>query len=131
MSTRISDFSFCRLPPHAHDTARRGIRHPKSEIRHPLEPASFTNSNPVTSSTEARGKGKIEGASPSDAARLASLRIKNLALVDDLTWELSPGFVAVTCATINVVGGFWITERMLNFFKHKKDAHAPKPEEKK
>lgn len=39
------------------------------------------------------------------------------------------GFVAVTCATINVVGGFWITERMLNFFKHKKE--APKPEEKK
>ena len=26
------------------------------------------------------------------------------------------GFVAVTCATINVVGGFWITERMLRFF---------------
>lgn len=29
------------------------------------------------------------------------------------------GFVAVTCATINVVGGFWITERMLKFFKRK------------
>ena len=26
------------------------------------------------------------------------------------------GFLAVTCATINVVGGFWITERMLRFF---------------
>ncbi len=26
------------------------------------------------------------------------------------------GFLAVTCATINVVGGFWITERMLKFF---------------
>src|SRR3954447_17329784 len=37
------------------------------------------------------------------------------------------GFVAVTCATINVVGGFWITERILNFFKHKKDAAAAKP----
>ncbi len=29
------------------------------------------------------------------------------------------GFLAVTCATINVVGGFWITERMLRFFKRK------------
>jgi H+-translocating NAD(P) transhydrogenase subunit alpha len=29
------------------------------------------------------------------------------------------GFTAVTCATINVVGGFWITERMLKFFKRK------------
>ena len=27
------------------------------------------------------------------------------------------GFLAVTCATINVVGGFWITERMLKFFQ--------------
>ena len=32
------------------------------------------------------------------------------------------GFVAVTCATINVVGGFWITERMLKFFKRKEPA---------
>ena len=31
------------------------------------------------------------------------------------------GFVAVTCATINVVGGFMITDRMLRMFK-KKDA---------
>ncbi len=32
-------------------------------------------------------------------ATLASLRIKNLALVDDLTWELQGGFVAVTGET--------------------------------
>ncbi len=32
------------------------------------------------------------------------------------------GFVAVTCATINVVGGFMITDRMLRMFKAK---HAP------
>ncbi len=37
------------------------------------------------------------------------------------------GFVAVLCATINVVGGFWITERMLKFFK-RKEAIAPKPD---
>lgn len=37
------------------------------------------------------------------------------------------GFVAVTCATINVVGGFWITERMLKFFKRKE---APVAKEK-
>ncbi len=27
------------------------------------------------------------------------------------------GFIAVTAATINVVGGFWITDRMLKMFK--------------
>ena len=37
------------------------------------------------------------------------------------------GFIAVTCATINVVGGFWITERMLKFFKRKE---SPAPEKK-
>ena len=36
------------------------------------------------------------------------------------------GFVAVTCATINVVGGFGITESMLRFFKRKE---APKKSE--
>ena len=34
------------------------------------------------------------------------------------------GFVAVTCATINVVGGFVITDRMLRMFKSDKDAGA-------
>jgi NAD(P) transhydrogenase subunit alpha len=29
------------------------------------------------------------------------------------------GFVAVTCATINVVGGFLITDRMLRMFRRK------------
>lgn len=32
------------------------------------------------------------------------------------------GFVAVTTATINVVGGFMITDRMLRMFKKKKEA---------
>ena len=36
------------------------------------------------------------------------------------------GFLAVTCATINVVGGFWITERMLRFFKKPNTARAAK-----
>ena len=31
------------------------------------------------------------------------------------------GFVAVTCASLNVVGGFLITDRMLGMFKGKKD----------
>lgn len=31
------------------------------------------------------------------------------------------GFIAVTCATINVVGGFMITDRMLKMFKKKED----------
>ena len=29
------------------------------------------------------------------------------------------GLIAVTCATINVVGGFMITDRMLNMFKRR------------
>jgi NAD(P) transhydrogenase subunit alpha len=37
------------------------------------------------------------------------------------------GFVAVTCSTINVVGGFMITDRMLRMFKRKEVA----PKEKK
>ncbi|NBV85144.1 MAG: NAD(P) transhydrogenase subunit alpha [Verrucomicrobia bacterium] len=41
------------------------------------------------------------------------------------TTSTTLGFIAVTCATINVVGGFWITERMLSFFK-RKQAHTPK-----
>ena len=32
------------------------------------------------------------------------------------------GFIAVTSATINVVGGFVITDRMLRMFKRKPDA---------
>ncbi len=35
------------------------------------------------------------------------------------------GLVAVTCASINVVGGFLITDRMLRMFK-KKPAPSPK-----
>lgn len=30
------------------------------------------------------------------------------------------GFVAVTCATINVVGGFMITDRMLRMFRKRR-----------
>jgi H+-translocating NAD(P) transhydrogenase subunit alpha len=37
---------------------------------------------------------------------------------DHMTSQLL-GFVAVTAATINVVGGFLITERMLKMFKRK------------
>jgi NAD(P) transhydrogenase subunit alpha len=34
------------------------------------------------------------------------------------------GFAAVTCATINVVGGFGITDRMLKMFKRKEAVAA-------
>ena len=34
------------------------------------------------------------------------------------------GFVAVTCASINVVGGFLITDRMLAMFKSERDARS-------
>ncbi|MEO8875330.1 MAG: NAD(P) transhydrogenase subunit alpha [Polyangiaceae bacterium] len=35
------------------------------------------------------------------------------------------GFVAVTAATVNVVGGFMITDRMLRMFTKKKSPAAP------
>jgi NAD(P) transhydrogenase subunit alpha len=41
------------------------------------------------------------------------------------------GFVAVTCATINVVGGFLITDRMLRMFRRRPEpapAAAPRRE---
>ena len=38
------------------------------------------------------------------------------------------GFLAVTCATTNVVGGFIITDRMLRMFKKKRSAT---PDQKK
>jgi NAD(P) transhydrogenase subunit alpha len=41
------------------------------------------------------------------------------------------GFVAVTCATINVVGGFGITDRMLKMFKRKETALEKRGEDEK
>ena len=35
------------------------------------------------------------------------------------------GFIAVTCASINVVGGFLITDRMLRMFQRKPSAPPP------
>ncbi len=35
------------------------------------------------------------------------------------------GFIAVTCSSTNVVGGFLITDRMLKMFKKSEDANAP------
>jgi NAD(P) transhydrogenase subunit alpha len=37
------------------------------------------------------------------------------------------GFIAVTAATINVVGGFMITDRMLRMFKKRGPADGAKP----
>jgi NAD(P) transhydrogenase subunit alpha len=36
------------------------------------------------------------------------------------------GFIAVICATINTVGGFLITDRMLRMFKKKTPARSAK-----
>ena len=37
------------------------------------------------------------------------------------------GTIAVTCATINTVGGFLITDRMLRMFKTRREDRQPKP----
>ncbi len=34
-------------------------------------------------------------------------------------WATALGFLAVACATVNVVGGFLVTHRMLSMFKRK------------
>jgi NAD(P) transhydrogenase subunit alpha len=36
------------------------------------------------------------------------------------------GFLAITMATVNVVGGFLVTDRMLRFFGTKKDRVGPR-----
>lgn len=41
------------------------------------------------------------------------------------------GFIAVTAATINVVGGFMITDRMLRMFKRKPSTQKDSTEEQK
>jgi NAD(P) transhydrogenase subunit alpha len=41
------------------------------------------------------------------------------------------GFVAVTCATINVVGGFLITDRMLRMFRKKPAVSEASPPARK
>lgn len=38
------------------------------------------------------------------------------------------GFIAVVCATTNIVGGFLITDRMLRMFK-RDDPPAPRPDD--
>ncbi|MHC4945552.1 MAG: NAD(P) transhydrogenase subunit alpha part 2 [Planctomycetota bacterium] len=39
--------------------------------------------------------------------------------VDNSTWTVILGTLAVICATINVVGGYMVTNRMLGMFKKK------------
>jgi NAD(P) transhydrogenase subunit alpha len=39
----------------------------------------------------------------------------------DVTWSNLLGCLAIACATINVVGGFLVTDRMLGMFGRRKD----------
>jgi len=39
--------------------------------------------------------------------------------IDDPTISVVLGFLAVVFASINVVGGYWVTNRMLSMFKSK------------
>ncbi len=48
-----------------------------------------------------------------------SLVASLIAAGSDHTLSQILGFIAVTCATINVVGGFLITDRMLRMFRKK------------
>ena len=41
------------------------------------------------------------------------------------TWTRGPALMAVTFATINVVGGYLVTDRMLAMFKKKEPAGKP------
>ena len=41
------------------------------------------------------------------------------------TWTTVLGTLAVVAATINVVGGYLVTDRMLGMFKKKKDGETP------
>jgi proton-translocating NAD(P)+ transhydrogenase subunit alpha len=50
----------------------------------------------------------------------------------DSTLEQTLAFIAVVFGTINIVGGFLVTDRMLDMFKRKKEteAEAPDPAER-
>jgi H+-translocating NAD(P) transhydrogenase subunit alpha len=48
---------------------------------------------------------------------------------DTLTWVI--GFVAVILASANVVGGFVVTDRMLEMFKRRRPERAPTDEDGK
>ena len=45
----------------------------------------------------------------------------------ETTYAKILGFIAVVCSSINVVGGFIITDRMLKMFKPRAPAPAPAP----
>jgi NAD(P) transhydrogenase subunit alpha len=47
----------------------------------------------------------------------------------DSTVEQVLAFVAIVFGTVNVVGGFLVTDRMLDMFKRKKDEPAEGPEQ--
>lgn len=47
----------------------------------------------------------------------------------DDPWLLTVALIAVVLATANVVGGFVVTDRMLEMFRTKKSVKAPTPEE--
>ncbi len=50
----------------------------------------------------------------------------------DSTLEQTLAFIAVVFGTVNIVGGFLVTDRMLDMFKRKKEteAEAPDPAER-
>jgi NAD(P) transhydrogenase subunit alpha len=43
------------------------------------------------------------------------------------TVEITLAFLAIVLATLNIVGGFVVTDRMLEMFKAKPAERAPKP----
>src|SRR5262245_31874016 len=46
----------------------------------------------------------------------------------DSTLEQTLAFIAVVFGTINIVGGFLVTDRMLDMFKRKKETEAEAPD---
>ncbi len=65
---------------------------------------------------------------PSTASVLVGSMVIAASATDLLSQVLS--FVAVAFATMNVVGGYVVTDRMLQMFKRKPAAAAPKAEDK-
>lgn len=48
----------------------------------------------------------------------------------DSTLAVVLGTIAITASTINVVGGFWITDRMLRMFRQRTASRKQEPEAK-
>ncbi|MBX7059212.1 MAG: NAD(P) transhydrogenase subunit alpha [Leptospirales bacterium] len=65
------------------------------------------------------GSNAISGITVVGAILSAGSRSGGAEVLLGYDWNTILGFLAMVFATINVIGGYWVTERMLRMFKRK------------